>query len=147
MSRRHLSRTGAALATGVVTAGLLTGLTTTASAASYPTCNGSKSFAYGSGSYTHPYYKSSGSTNCILAYGSQSDAVKTLQSSLRTCYKYTSVETDGIFGDKTLAALKKVQDLEDVDIDGVYGPDTRKAMLWFVFNEDVSVAGCKYVNR
>lgn len=148
MRRGRLSRIGAALATGAVTAGLLAGMsTTTASAASYPTCNGSKSFAYGSGSYTHPYHKSSGSTNCILANGNQSDAVKTLQSSLRNCYDYTSVVVDGVFGDKTEAALEKVQAKEKVEDDGVYGPNTRKAMKWFVFNEDVSVSGCKYIQR
>jgi hypothetical protein len=146
MRRGRLYRIGAALATGAVTAGLLAGMsTTTASAASYPTCNGKKTYAIGSGTITLPYHKGTGSKDCILAYGTQGAAVEALQSSLRTCYKYNSVIVDGIFGDKTLAALKKVQDAEDVDVDGVYGPDTRKAMKWFFFAEDVSITGCKYL--
>lgn len=150
MRRGRLTNAKAALSAGAVMAGLLAGMAAAApaaSAASYPTCNGSKSIVYGSGSFAHPYYKGTGSRDCILAHGNTSAAVSTLQSSLRNCYGYTSVAIDGVFGDKTEAALEKVQAKEEVADDGVYGPNTRKAMKWYVFNEDVAVSGCKYVNR
>jgi peptidoglycan hydrolase-like protein with peptidoglycan-binding domain len=55
--------------------------------------------------------------------------VRTLQSAMNACY-VTGLGTDGIFGENTEKAVKKVQIAVKVEVDGYYGPETRDAMSW-----------------
>jgi len=57
-----------------------------------------------------------------VSYGSQGDTVKTLQSVLNN--KGYSLDVDGIFGPKTLAAVKDYQSKNSLDVDGIVGPLT-----------------------
>ncbi|WP_165986577.1 peptidoglycan-binding protein [Streptomyces sp. YIM 98790] len=100
--------------------------------AAYPTCNAQK-VKYTSGSYFtyQPYYTGTGSRNCVMGYGAQSDGVYALQNAIRFCYK--SISVDGIYGSQTRQAVVDVQTVEKVGVDGVYGPVTRKAMDWPIY--------------
>ncbi|MGA5135963.1 peptidoglycan-binding domain-containing protein [Streptomyces azureus] len=138
-----LKRLAAAVSTAALTA---TGLAVTASsaeAASYPTCD-SKRVVYASGSslFTYqPYYTGTGSRNCVMSQGAQSDAVYGLQIAIDTCYQ--DISRDGIYGPQTKEAVKDVQRAEDAGVDGVYGPETRKAMKWPLYKGGSgSVHGC-----
>ncbi|SFC68083.1 peptidoglycan-binding domain-containing protein [Streptomyces aidingensis] len=97
--------------------------------AAYPTCNAQK-VKYVSGSlFTYqPYYTGTGSRNCVMGYGAQSNGVYALQNAIDFCYRNISV--DGIYGPQTRQAVWDVQAEENVGRDGVYGPVTRKAMEW-----------------
>ena len=64
-----------------------------------------------------------------LQYGSQGDAVKTMQTMLIMCgYDCGSWGADGDFGSATLAALRKFQTEQKLVVDGVYGPITKTAL-------------------
>lgn len=67
------------------------------------------------------------SPSCVMGYGAQGNAVRTLQTSLNRCYGKGLV-VDGIFGTKTRDALKSVQSRLGITVDGVYGPQTARAM-------------------
>jgi peptidoglycan hydrolase-like protein with peptidoglycan-binding domain len=133
MRRFRLPRTTAALFAGALAAGLLAGTAATASAASYPTCNGVKKVDLGNNYWIHqPYYTGTGSRNCVMSRGAQSDAVSQLQVAMWWCYSGLMEENDidGIYGPMTRNAVYELQGLEKVGQDGVYGPETRKAMEW-----------------
>jgi peptidoglycan hydrolase-like protein with peptidoglycan-binding domain len=84
---------------------------------------------------THKIYvpaTSSGSRNCLLGQGNQSQAVGVLQLALNGptsggCYG-RSISADGIFGPLTKTALKWVQQnklgMTGSQIDGIYGVNT-----------------------
>ncbi|KXJ88427.1 hypothetical protein Micbo1qcDRAFT_178051 [Microdochium bolleyi] len=109
---------------------IATVLTGTASA--LVTCN---SFAFITGSRGYGIYLPTrpGSVECEMGRGSQSEAVRILQTTLNSkCYNY-GLDADGEFGAKTEAALKKAQRKHGADDDGIYGPETRKKMAWDAF--------------
>ncbi|MFC5241334.1 peptidoglycan-binding domain-containing protein [Streptomyces atrovirens] len=138
MHRGRLPRTKAALFSGAVTASLLVGAVAaapTASAASYPTCNGVKEKALDAGATTvlQPYYKGTGSRNCELRKGDSGPAVEELQFNLIHCHGKNTGGTDGIYGDLTRQAVREVQAAARIGVDGIYGPETRKAMKWYYY--------------
>ncbi|PJN27720.1 peptidoglycan-binding protein [Kitasatospora sp. CB02891] len=76
---------------------------------------------------------SSGSTDCMLGVGNQSEAVNVLQSAMTYC-NGENVAIDGVFGPATKNALIRLQSRLGVAADGVYGPQTRNAMHFMYFN-------------
>jgi hypothetical protein len=137
-----LKKITAAVSTTVLAATGLVVTAASAEAASYPTCNAMKA-VYTSGSrFTyHPYYTGTGSRNCVMGRGAQSDGVYPLQHALKYCYQ-RNISFDGIYGPKTEDAVWAVQQAEDAGPDGVYGPVTRKAMKWPVYEGGVGFRGC-----
>ncbi|MBT3150984.1 peptidoglycan-binding protein [Streptomyces sp. CHD11] len=111
-------------------------------AAAYPTCNAQKVVSASGSLFTYqPYYTGTGSRNCQMSQGAQSNAVYALQIAIDTCYR--DISRDGIFGPETRRAVRAVQDAADVGVDGVYGPVTRKAMKWPLYKGGSgSVHGC-----
>jgi hypothetical protein len=89
--------------------------------------------------YQHHYVPGSDglSPNCLMSPGAQSQAVRTLQFSLNTCY-HKNLATDGIYGTNTKNALYAVQGTLHIGQDGKYGPQTARAMN----HEGVSPYGC-----
>lgn len=68
-----------------------------------------------------------------LSYGSKGIKVKNLQMTLNYLNKKYSLfkdtlDTDGIYGDKTMKAVKAVQKYNNLEPDGVYGSKTMNAM-------------------
>lgn len=63
----------------------------------------------------------------ILKQGMKGDAVKQLQIALNVL-GFNCGTPDGIFGPKTLEALKAFQKSAGLTVDGIYGPKTREAM-------------------
>ncbi|MDQ0750763.1 murein L,D-transpeptidase YcbB/YkuD [Streptomyces africanus] len=145
MGSRMSLRARAALATGALTSTLLAGAVVaapTASSASYPTCNAQKMVSTSGGRFTyHPYYKATGSRNCVMGRGAQSDGVFPLQHAIEYCYK-RDIAFDGIYGPQTEDGVWAIQRAEDVGRDGVYGPETRKAMKWPIYQGGVGHVGC-----
>ncbi|MFI1421223.1 peptidoglycan-binding protein [Streptomyces sp. NPDC020731] len=138
MRRDRLPRTRAALFAGAVTASLLGGAVSvapTASAASYPTCNGVRTKALDAGATTvkQPYHKGTNSRNCELRKGDSGPAVEELQFNLIHCHGKSTGGTDGIYGDLTRQAVREVQTAAKIGVDGIYGPETRKAMKWYYY--------------
>ena len=75
---------------------------------------------------TFPYGKIS-AVSSTLQNGSRGKSVKALQYALQKLgYLNKSVPIDGIFGPKTLAAVKKFQKAVGVTQDGIVGPKTKK---------------------
>ncbi|MET7697043.1 peptidoglycan-binding domain-containing protein [Streptomyces sp. NPDC005485] len=144
--RSSKGRTLTKIAAAVSTAALVTtGLAVTASAAaaaSYPTCNAMKSVVVTGSRFTYqPYYSGTGSRNCVMGYGAQSNGVYALQGAIDTCYQ--DISRDGIYGTQTRTAVRNVQSAEEVGVDGEYGPITREAMKWPLFEGgNGSVLGC-----
>jgi peptidoglycan hydrolase-like protein with peptidoglycan-binding domain/uncharacterized protein YdeI (BOF family) len=62
------------------------------------------------------------SSSSILRYGSKGEAVKTLQTTLNN--NGAKLKVDGIFGVKTLAAVKEFQKKNGLKVDGLVGPKT-----------------------
>jgi hypothetical protein len=104
-------------------------------------CTSTSVFVHGTVHFSIPTDK--GSTNCMLAKGNNSAAVKSLQSDLNLCYSTTTslpgsiksfspkLTVDGDFGTKTMAALKAAQsNYAGIAHDGVYGPQTRKTIVF-----------------
>jgi len=63
-----------------------------------------------------------------LAFGSQGEDVKTLQTELnkwRAEVGYDPLPVTGFFGDQTKEALKLYQETADIKVDGIFGPVTR----------------------
>lgn len=60
----------------------------------------------------------------ILKQGSRGDEVRTVQDKLKQLG--FAIESDGIFGDKTHAAVITLQTVFGYDIDGAVGPATQK---------------------
>ena len=68
----------------------------------------------------------------ILRKGSKGDDVRELQRNLLALGMYASgkpSEEDGKYGNRTVAAVKKLQQSAGIKVDGIYGPDTRDAMM------------------
>ena len=60
----------------------------------------------------------------VLKQGSRGDEVRTMQDKLKKLG--FSIDADGIFGDKTHAAIITLQTVFGYDIDGLAGPATLK---------------------
>lgn len=58
-----------------------------------------------------------------ISYGMKGDNVKALQEQLNT-YGGAGLQTDGIFGPKTKAALENFQKTSGITVDGIYGNQT-----------------------
>lgn len=114
-------------------------------------CTGTSVFVHGGVRFTIP--TNDGSTNCMLAKGNHSAAVKSLQNDLNLCYSTSTslpgsiksfsprLDPDSDFGDLTKAALKAAQsNYSGILHDGVYGPQTRKTI---VFPVDDGVLRCE----
>lgn len=67
------------------------------------------------------------SSFALSRYGSNSDEVIKIQTKLRR-WGYYNGEIDGIFGSKTLAAVKWFQSANGLTVDGIAGPKTLAAM-------------------
>ncbi|MEU1290296.1 peptidoglycan-binding domain-containing protein [Kitasatospora sp. NPDC005856] len=64
------------------------------------------------------------SSEPFLSYGDQSTAVKQLQCELYYSVRSSNLTRDGIFGDGTLADVKKFQGCVGLAKDGLVGPNT-----------------------
>ena len=67
------------------------------------------------------------SSYALSKYGSNSEEVKQIQTKLRR-WGYYNGQIDGIFGSKTLAAVKWFQSKNGLTVDGIVGPKTLEAM-------------------
>ena len=67
------------------------------------------------------------SSIALSRYGSNSDEVKQIQTKLKR-WGYYNGTIDGIFGSKTLAAVKWFQSANGLTVDGIAGPKTLAAM-------------------
>jgi hypothetical protein len=65
----------------------------------------------------------------VVRYGDKGPLVKLLQSILAS-YGVNPGPVDGVFGPRTLEAVRNAQQAADVAVDGVVGPETWKALLW-----------------
>lgn len=113
-------------------AGLL--LSTSAPASASPSCTKRGLEGSSSGNILAVPVSSTGDSFCHLQQGYASAGVRTLQDSIRWCYRsrgeaVLNITVDGNYGAKTKAAVKRVQQLAGITADGVYGPGTRDAML------------------
>lgn len=70
----------------------------------------------------------------LSKYGSNSEEVKQIQTKLKR-WGYYNGAIDGIFGSKTLAAVKWFQSANGLTVDGIVGPKTLAAMGIFTSNE------------
>jgi peptidoglycan hydrolase-like protein with peptidoglycan-binding domain len=61
--------------------------------------------------------------------GDTSGAVRAVQQQLRYSYGYTDVKVDGIFGSKTVAAVKAFQVKFGLKVDGIVGTATWNALV------------------
>ena len=109
--------------------------------AAVATCNNKVNISKGSLYATYPAYNSTGT--CVMGKGNSGVAVKTLQGALNSCY-HSGLVADGIFGDKTVKALKAAQNAAGVDDDGVYGPTTAGAIKFpYKYDSTGGPAGCQ----
>lgn len=67
------------------------------------------------------------SSFCVSKYGSSGEEVKTIQQKLKQ-WGYYKGDVDGIFGSKTLAAVKSFQKKNGLKVDGIVGSETLKAL-------------------
>ena len=67
------------------------------------------------------------SSYALSKYGSNSEEVKQIQTKLKR-WGYYNGAIDGIFGSKTLAAVKWFQSKNGLTVDGIAGPKTLAAM-------------------
>lgn len=67
------------------------------------------------------------STEALSKYGSRGEETKNVQQKLKNLGYYTYT-VDGIFGSRTLKAVKDFQKDYGLDIDGIVGPKTLKAL-------------------
>jgi peptidoglycan hydrolase-like protein with peptidoglycan-binding domain len=84
-----------------------------------------------------------------MVQGNVSNAVRTLQNTLKRCYFYyhgpqpllpASLDVDGNFGGKTHDALKFAQSKEGAKVDGIYGPESRDRLYhWWAVDRQ---SGC-----
>lgn len=73
----------------------------------------------------NPYAEPAG----LLQKGSQGDGVRWVQWQLSQMHGHGEVAVDGLFGDKTEAAVLAVQREAGLSADGIVGPDTRAALV------------------
>ena len=71
----------------------------------------------------------------LSKYGSRSDEVKLIQTKLKR-WGYYNGEIDGIYGTKTLNAVKWFQSKNGLTVDGIAGPKTLQAMGIFSSNSN-----------
>ncbi len=65
----------------------------------------------------------------LLRKGSRGDGVRWIQWQLAHAHGHEEVAIDGIWGDRTEAAVRDVQSAAGIQVDGIVGPDTREALL------------------
>ncbi|MEV4413241.1 peptidoglycan-binding domain-containing protein [Catellatospora sp. NPDC049609] len=115
--------------------------------AATPTCNASGTVTAADG-YTHinipMYYVASTNTRnytCLLSVGNSSNAVYTLERTLKEQYGY-NITVNTAFTTETKNALLDLQAelCCGLDVDGVYGPQTRDALCWV----QVGGGGCMF---
>ncbi|MEA4922138.1 MAG: N-acetylmuramoyl-L-alanine amidase [Eubacteriaceae bacterium] len=70
---------------------------------------------------------SASTTIKTLKKGSRGSAVKKLQKNMNKAVK-AGLDVDGIYGNKTVAAVKKFQRKYDLEVDGIAGPKTQKKL-------------------
>lgn len=63
----------------------------------------------------------------LSKYGSRGDEVRQIQQKLKN-WGYYNGSVDGVYGSKTLAAVKRFQQKNGLSVDGVAGPKTLSAM-------------------
>jgi N-acetylmuramoyl-L-alanine amidase len=68
-----------------------------------------------------------GRAYALSKYGSTGDEVKQIQTKLKNWGYYTG-SVDGIYGSKTVAAVKLFQKKNNLTVDGIAGPNTLKAL-------------------
>ncbi|MBC7272826.1 MAG: peptidoglycan-binding protein [Streptomyces sp.] len=122
------AKTASVLGAAAVATASLVAMPGTAHAA-YPKCDGAKNITTTDGTFRQPYYTGTGSRNCVMGSGYESGGVARLQIVLNNCYARNLV-VDGVYGPKTIEAVRYVQQYEGIDVDGAYGPVTRVAMKW-----------------
>lgn len=66
-------------------------------------------------------------SNALSKYGSRGEEVRQIQTKLKNWGYYTG-QVDGIFGSKTLDAVKKFQRKNGLTVDGIVGPKTLAAL-------------------
>ncbi len=109
--------------------------------AAIATCNNTVNISKGSLFAVYPAYNRT--ATCVMGKGNSGVPVKTLQDALNTCY-HAGLVADGIFGDKTVKALKNAQNSAGVDDDGVYGPATAGAIRFpYRYDSTGGYAGCQ----
>ena len=67
----------------------------------------------------------------VLRHGSTGSRVKRLQEALndqRPNYRHRDLRVDGIFGERTEAAVKRHQKWHGLKVDGIAGPNTLRAL-------------------
>jgi peptidoglycan hydrolase-like protein with peptidoglycan-binding domain len=78
-------------------------------------------------------------TDCQLARGDSSAAVRVLQRAINSCYGQ-GLAVDGVFGPATERAVRNVQNFHRINgspgvvVDGIYGPQTRSVMVFPKFS-------------
>lgn len=65
----------------------------------------------------------------VLQLGSQGSAVKELQTLMNQILGYSRLTIDGIFGERTKAAVEEMQERFFLVVDGIVGPKTWKALI------------------
>lgn len=65
----------------------------------------------------------------VLQLGSQGPAVKELQTLINQILGYARLTVDGIFGEKTNAAVKEMQERFFLVVDAIVGPKTWKVLM------------------
>lgn len=61
----------------------------------------------------------------LISYGQSGNGVRWLQWMLRNKFGYGEVTVDGIFGAKTLSAVKDLQKKNNLSVDGIVGTNTK----------------------
>jgi len=72
-------------------------------------------------------FQKSSEVQALSKYGSQGEEVKQIQTKLKR-WGYYNGNIDGIFGSKTLSAVKAFQKKNGLTVDGIAGPKTLNAM-------------------
>lgn len=85
------------------------------------TTSSSGSGSSGSTTVSCPYTMPSG----LISYGQSGNGVRWLQWMLRNKFGYGEVTVDGIFGAKTLSAVKDLQKKNNLSVDGIVGTNTK----------------------
>ncbi|MDT7840726.1 peptidoglycan-binding domain-containing protein [Streptomyces justiciae] len=131
------ARAGIAAA-AVLLSGAGVALSSATPAAALSACSGHQAVYSASGATASLPALNGSIYNCQLAKGNTGSGVTRLQIALNLCYS-AGLDTDGIFGDRTRAALvaaqKKAFPNDSGEWDGIYGPNTRDAIKWPWFTE------------
>ena len=76
----------------------------------------------------------------MLTTGAKGEAVETLQKALQAT-GFDPGKADGLFGEKTKAALTQFQQKAGLDADGVFGPKSKEAVQKFITEQATEKAG------